>query len=56
MQLKLGLLEAMDSTAPLWDEFDPEAKLEFLHALARAIAQAVSREPNREKKEDTRDR
>jgi hypothetical protein len=56
MQLKLGFLKAIDPTVPLWDEIDPKAKEEFLHALARAIAKAISREPNLEEKEDRHDR
>ena len=56
MQLKLGFLEALDPTVPLWDKVDPKAREEFLLALARVIAKAVSRQPNPEEKEDLHDR
>lgn len=56
MQLTLGFLEAVDPTVAPWDQIDPQAKAECLHALARAIAQAVSREPTKETMEDAHDR
>jgi hypothetical protein len=41
MQLEFGYLASADPTPQVWDELDPDARRVFLHALARAIAQAV---------------
>lgn len=56
MQLKLGFLEPIDPAVPLWDQVDPKAKEEFLLALARVIAKAISRDRDPQKKEDARER
>ena len=48
MQLKLGFLESVDPTTQGWDDLDPAVRRAFVHALARAIAQAVRPQGNEE--------
>jgi TRAP-type C4-dicarboxylate transport system substrate-binding protein len=51
MQLTLDFPATPDSSTPLWDELDPEARRAFLQALARVIAQAM-RHPQTEKNQE----
>lgn len=59
MQLKLGFLESGNPTTQGWDDLDPDARRAFVHALARALAQAVrphGHEENSKYSEDPNDR
>jgi len=56
MQLKLGFPNLADPTSSTWDTLDPQAREALVHALARAIAQAVRPPKENEKKEERNER